>query len=117
MAKVRFELDEAFASAILRSEGVRDMVSRRVIEGVAIAKRLAPKGATGDLSAGITGAVGIEPSRDTSGKFTAGGQVIGRIASSDFKTIWKEFGTVRETKQPFLRPAAEAIGNFEEQPR
>jgi hypothetical protein len=116
MAKIRFELDPDFEAGILRSEGVRDLLARRVAEGVRVAKRVAPK-REGDLRDGITGDVGIDTARDESGRFAAGGQLIGRVASSDWKTVFHEFGTSQHEKTPMLRAAGEAMGDYKDADR
>lgn len=109
MARPHFELDEGFEAAVLRSEGVRKLLEDRIDDGVRRAKSRAPK-RLGFLRDGIVGNVGVE----TRGDFAERGQLIGRIASTDFKTVWAEFGTVKRAKEPFLRPTLEELGTVEE---
>lgn len=37
------------------------------------------------------------------------GIATGRVVATDFKAAWKEFGTRRESADPFLRPAMESV--------
>jgi len=87
--------------AFLRSAIVRHVVTPKGEKVIELAKDLAPK-RTDHLADSIEGEW-IE--RD--------GKLIYRVAATDFKAGWTEFGTEKEAAEPFLAPAALAvIGNL-----
>lgn len=95
----RFKANPAINAELRRSPGVAKAVERRAKVAAEIARRLAPRGATGNL------ADSIDVVRRPSGE----GDVF-RILVRDFKGHWHEFGTSKMAAHPFLRPGVEASG-------
>lgn len=100
IGKVKWIPDPAFEAALLRSQGLRALLEELADEGAEIAESRAPV-RLGFLQDAIKGIVAVSAER--------GGRLIGRILSTDFKTIFWEFGTENHDAQPFLRPAGEAV--------
>lgn len=96
----RFRMDPSFPAMFGRSEEARELLQDPVDRVTARAKELAPDDPAtsgNDLRGMIEGEVVMED-----------GRWIGRVASNNFKGNWKEFGSSRESAQPYLRPALEA---------
>lgn len=90
-----FKLDPDFEQGALATTEVRDIVLDAANRAAARARDLAPED-EGDLKESIFAEV----------ELTSNGWQ-GRVGATDFKAAWKEFGTVRESPSPFLRPAVE----------
>ena len=101
----RFTFDPGFEAALLRSDGVRDVLEDLVADAADTADGLAPY-LTGDLASSIYGDVALTEDGWT-----------GRVGATDFKAAWFEEGADGVSPRPFLRPAVEQeIGPIEASP-